>query len=105
MSIKKQYLILIVSLLVLSACAKTQNAFQLPTPPADIMATPEEESQLDIMNCALTDCADDSGEVVALGLRSDWLYDYAALSERYRLQVVALQEFIRRTWQEKTPAK
>lgn len=32
------------------------------------------------------------------GLTTDFLYDQAGTGEGYRLQVIALQEFINRTW-------
>lgn len=32
------------------------------------------------------------------GLRSDWLLDYAGEAEGYRLQVIGLQNFIKKTW-------
>ena len=35
----------------------------------------------------------------AEGLRSDWLEQQAADGERYRLQVIGLQDFINSTWE------
>ena len=33
------------------------------------------------------------------GLRTEWLYDFAAEGEQYRLQLIACQDFIRKTWE------
>lgn len=32
------------------------------------------------------------------GVNSDIFYDYAALAEKYRLQIIGLQEFIKKSW-------
>ena len=32
------------------------------------------------------------------GLRTEWLYDFAAEGEEYRLRLMACQDFIRKTW-------
>lgn len=33
------------------------------------------------------------------GIRADWLLDYAAEAEQYRLQLISCQQFIRQTWE------
>lgn len=33
------------------------------------------------------------------GIRAEWLLDYAAEAEQYRLQLISCQEFIQKTWE------
>lgn len=33
------------------------------------------------------------------GIRADWLLDFAAEAEQYRLQLISCQDFIRKTWE------
>lgn len=35
------------------------------------------------------------------GLNVEWLYDYGAECEQYRLQLIGLQDFVNRTWEAK----
>lgn len=39
------------------------------------------------------------------GLTSDALLDYAAEAERYRLQLIGCQDFIKKTWDQKRPVQ
>jgi len=77
-------------LLSLSACELTRDASQLPVRPANIIERPANESMLERMATA-TDGAQ--------GLREDWLLDFAAEAEKYRLQLESSIEFMGATWE------
>lgn len=53
------------------------------------MQPPEDHNMLSVM----AEAADG-----AQGLKEDWLLDYAAEAEGYRLQLLSAQDFINKTW-------
>lgn len=54
------------------------------------MQPPQDHNMLSVM----AEAADG-----AQGLKEDWLLDYAAEAEGYRLQLISAQDFINRTWE------
>jgi hypothetical protein len=86
---KRKSLTCLAALLLLSGCVTTRVASPLPTPPADVFQAPDDEDMLAVM-VAATDGAQ--------GLKEDWLIDYAARAERYRIQLIQAQAFVENVW-------
>lgn len=75
----------------IGALNRQLNALRLRPRPKCIMPVTRPSPQLD--------AASGKGKPAgSYGVSTGWLYDYAGEAERYRLQVIGLQGFIRDTW-------
>lgn len=87
-TMQPKYALLTISLLLLSGCETTLGASRFPAKPYCAIEETEGVNRLDTMLAALEG---------AQGLKEDWLIDYAATSERDRLDLMCTREFINKT--------